>query len=101
MTTVAPPRHAPVVPLPVPRPTGTRSRQSVAAWILALPFLLLFSVFTAWPVLSSLYMSFTDIKARDLRSPFAVNIVGFENYAKVFSDETFRKACLLYTSRCV
>jgi multiple sugar transport system permease protein len=71
-----------------------RSRQNLAAWILALPFLLLFVVFTAWPVISSLYMSFTDIKSRDLRSPFAVDLVGFDNYARVFSDETFRKAAL-------
>ena len=59
---------------------------------MALPFLLLFSVFTAWPVISSFYMSFTDIKSRDLRSPFAVSFVGFDNYARVFGDETFRKA---------
>ena len=64
----------------------------MAAWILALPFLLLFSVFTAWPVISSLYMSVTDIKSKDLRSPFNVDIVGLENYTRVFSDETFRKA---------
>ena len=51
---------------------GGPSRQGRAAWILALPFMLLFSVFTAGPVISSLYMSFTDIKSRDLRSPFAV-----------------------------
>ena len=52
--------------------------------------MLLFSVFTAGPVIASLYMSFTDIKSRDLRSPFAVAFVGLQNYAKVFSDETFR-----------
>jgi multiple sugar transport system permease protein len=78
------------------RSTGRRKRrpsvQSRAAWGLALPFLLLFSVFTAWPVISSLYMSFTDIKSRDLRSPFAVSFVGFANYSRVFGDETFRKA---------
>ena len=62
--------------------------------MLALPFLLLFTVFTAWPVISSLYMSFTDIKSRDLRSPFNVSFVGFENYARVFADETFRKSAL-------
>jgi multiple sugar transport system permease protein len=54
----------------------------------------LFSVFTAWPVISSLYMSFTDIKSRDLRTPFAVSFVGFENYAKVFADESFRRSAL-------
>jgi len=68
------------------------SRQGKAAWILALPFMLLFSVFTAWPVISSLYFSVTDIKSRDLRSPFAVAFVGLENYAHVFSDERFRQS---------
>jgi len=82
-----------------PKPSAARrrkgkSRQSRAAWILALPFLALFTVFTAWPVISSLYMSFTDIKSRDLRSPFAVSFVGIDNYAKVFGDETFRKSVL-------
>ena len=75
------------------RRTG-KSKQSRAAWILALPFLLLFSAFTAWPVISSLYFSLTDIKSRDLRSPFAVNFLGFDNYVKVFGDETFRKSAL-------
>lgn len=68
--------------------------QNKAAWILSLPFLLLFTVFTAWPVISSLYMSVTDIKSRDLRSPFAVTFVGFENYLNVFKDETFRRSAL-------
>ncbi|NMM23421.1 MAG: sugar ABC transporter permease [Phycicoccus sp.] len=70
------------------------SKQSRAAWILALPFLSLFTVFTAWPVISSLYMSFTDIKSRDLHSPFNVSFVGLDNYAKVFGDESFRKSVL-------
>jgi multiple sugar transport system permease protein len=71
---------------------GGRSRESRAAWILALPFMLLFVVFTAGPVIASLYMSLTDIKARDLRSPFDVTFVGLENYAHVFSDDRFRTA---------
>lgn len=60
--------------------------------MLALPFCLLFAVFTATPVISSLYMSFTDLKKQDLRSPFAVNFVGLDNYIRVLGDETFRKA---------
>jgi multiple sugar transport system permease protein len=75
-----------------PRRTKGRSRQGTAAWILALPFLLLFSVFTAGPVIYSLYMSFTDTKAADLRSPFAVNLVGLHNFTRAFNDPTFRKA---------
>ncbi|MEP7193459.1 MAG: sugar ABC transporter permease [Actinomycetota bacterium] len=59
--------------------------------MLSLPFLLLFVVFTAGPVLSSLYMSFTDIKSRDLRSPFAVAFVGLENYSHVLGDDAFRQ----------
>jgi multiple sugar transport system permease protein len=94
MSTIAPARTQVAPKPPTARRSRGRSRQSRAAWILALPFLLLFSVFTAWPVISSLYMSFTDIKSRDLRSPFAVGFVGLENYAKVFGDETFRKAAL-------
>ena len=74
------------------RSKGGPSLQGRAAWILALPFMLLFSIFTAGPVIASLYMSFTDIKSRDLRSPFSVGFIGLENYAKVFSDETFRTA---------
>lgn len=78
---------------------GRRSRpaaraQGRAAWILALPFCLLFLTFTAWPVLQSLFMSFTDTKSRDLRTPFSVNVVGLENYTKALSDPIFRKAML-------
>src|SRR5262245_19918907 len=76
------------------RPAGRRSglREGRAAWILALPFCVLFLAFTAWPVLQSLFMSFTDTKARDLRTPFSVDIVGFDNYAKALSDPLFRKS---------
>src|SRR6478736_3785513 len=45
-----------------------------------------------WPVLQSLFMSFTDTKAKDLRSPFSVDIVGLENYTRALSDETFLRA---------
>jgi multiple sugar transport system permease protein len=66
----------------------------MAAWTLALPFCLLFLVFTAWPVLQSLFMSITDTRSRDLRTPFAVDIVGLDNFTKAFSDPIFRKAML-------
>lgn len=106
MTALSPARgpEASAVPLVDDKPPAARrrkgprrnsaSRQGRAAWILALPFLTMFTVFTVWPVISSAYMSFTDIKSRDLRSPFSVTFVGFENYAKVFADEAFRKAAL-------
>jgi len=69
----------------------TRRQQAVAAWVLALPFLVLFLVFTAGPVLASLGMSFTDIRSTDMRTPFAVGFVGVENYAKLLADPLFQK----------
>ena len=69
----------------------TRRSQAVAAWVLALPFCLLFLVFTAGPVLASLGMSFTDMRSTDVRSPLGVEFVGLENYAKLISDPVFRK----------
>ncbi|GLY50697.1 sugar ABC transporter permease [Lentzea sp. NBRC 102530] len=63
-----------------------------AAWLLILPFCLLFAVFTAWPVVQSLFMSFTDTRNRDLRTPFAVDFVGLDNYVQAFGDPLFRTA---------
>jgi multiple sugar transport system permease protein len=76
----------------VRRSSPLRRRRSIAAWGMAAPFVVLFLVFMAWPVLSSLFMSVTDLKSRDLQNPFAVNFVGFDNFAAVLSDPTFRKA---------
>jgi multiple sugar transport system permease protein len=79
-----------------PRRPARRSglREGRAAWVLALPFCVLFLAFTAWPVLQSLFMSFTDTKARDLRTPFSVDVIGLDNYAKALSDPVFRRAAL-------
>jgi multiple sugar transport system permease protein len=72
----------------------TRRAQAVAAWVLALPFVVLFLVFTAGPVLASLGMSFTDFRRADIRSPFAVEFVGLSNYADLVQDPVFRKVTL-------
>ncbi|SDP51577.1 carbohydrate ABC transporter membrane protein 1, CUT1 family [Pedococcus dokdonensis] len=39
-------------------------------------------------------MSFTDTRARDLRRPFAVDLVGIDNYTRAFADPIFRKSML-------
>lgn len=72
----------------------TARREERAGWLLTLPFLLLFLLFTAWPVIQSVFFSFTDMRNRDLRTPFSVDFVAFEQYAKAFSDPIFRKAAL-------
>ncbi|WP_354477485.1 sugar ABC transporter permease [Marisediminicola sp. UYEF4] len=62
------------------------------AWGFAAPFMILFVVFMAGPILASFAMSFTDLTTRDLRSPFNVNFVGVENYINLLNDPRFIKA---------
>ncbi len=69
----------------------SRRSQAVAGWILASPFMVVFLVFTAGPVLASLGMSFTDLRSTDMRSPFAVQFVGLSHYADLVQDPLFRK----------
>ncbi|TRY17682.1 sugar ABC transporter permease [Tessaracoccus rhinocerotis] len=77
-----------------PRAGRRNSSEARAGLLLALPFVVLFSVFTLWPVLQSMFMSFTDTRITDIRTPFQVNFVGFENYAKALGDPVFRRAAL-------
>lgn len=74
------------------RPDRGRRREVVAGYLFALPFLALFTVFTLGPVVASFLMSFTDLTARDVRSPLAVAPVGLDNYTKLLSDDTFHQA---------
>ena len=64
-------------------------REGRAAWLLALPFSLLFLTFTLWPVIQSLFMSVTDTRSRDLRTPFAVEFIGLDNFTRAFGDAKF------------
>jgi multiple sugar transport system permease protein len=76
------------------RPAGNRWRRALTGWGFALPFVVLFLVFSALPVIASLVMSLTDIRSTDLRSPLGVNFVGLDNYVKVFSDDLFLRSAL-------
>jgi multiple sugar transport system permease protein len=82
----------------VPKPPGRAAVRSGAearaGLLLSAPFILLFLAFTAWPVVQSLYMSFTDMSRNDVQSPFAVNFVALDNYVRAVNDPTFRKAAL-------
>src|SRR5688572_6080514 len=61
-------------------------------WSFALPFVVLFGVFLAGPILVSFVVSFTDMRVTDIRTPFDVDFVGLANYTDVLQDPTFRKA---------
>lgn len=69
-------------------------RRALVGWSFALPFVLLFGVFMAGPILVSFVTSFTDMRITDIRSPFDVSFVGLDNYVDVFQDPAFRKAAL-------
>ncbi|KMY24027.1 carbohydrate ABC transporter permease [Actinobaculum suis] len=68
-------------------------------YVLIAPAILWVLVFSIWPFLNTIYLSFTD--ARPLRTP---NFVALENYAQLFSDERFKFAImtsLVYVIVCV
>lgn len=70
--------------------TGRRglSEETRAGWISISPWVIGFLIFTAWPVLSSLYFSFTKYDV--ISSP---EWVGLQNYRKVLTDDPrFTKA---------
>lgn len=69
-------------------------RQNVVAWSFALPFLLLFVVFMAGPIVVALVTSFTDLRVTDIRNPLSVDLVGLENYLGVLGEERFQKAAV-------
>jgi len=58
------------------------ARRNVGSALLFLsPWLIGFFIFTAWPLIYSAYLSFTDYDV--INDP---NMVGFENYAQLFDD---------------
>lgn len=78
---------------PAPAPRGPaaarRRRQGYVAWLFAAPFVLVFGFFMLVPLVSSFAMSFTDFTSRDVRTPFAVNFVGLQQYVDLFGDPRF------------
>lgn len=73
-------------------PRTSRNRQGGVAWLFALPFVLVFSIFMLLPIASSFAMSFTDFTVRDIQSPLGVNFVGLEQYAGLFGNDQFLKS---------
>jgi multiple sugar transport system permease protein len=79
---------------PAPIRRRLRWRRAVTGWSFAAPFTVLFLVFALLPVLASLAMSLTDMRATDLRHPLSVNFVGLANYTRLFGDDQFLRAAL-------
>lgn len=72
-----------------PAPSARRWREDLVGWAFAAPFVILFGVFLAFPILASLALSFTSFGLRDLRNPIGTSFVGIQNYLDVFADPKF------------
>jgi multiple sugar transport system permease protein len=69
-----------------------RLRPHLTGWAFALPFVLIFVVFLALPILASFALSFTGFGIANLQNWFTADVVGFDNYTKLVDDDRFLKA---------
>jgi len=65
-----------------------RQREQRQAWVLLAPMLLVMLLLTAWPLLRTIWLSFTD--AALIGSGETPGWIGLENYAYALSDPDFR-----------
>src|SRR5579871_828979 len=82
------------------RGSTTKHRTTAAGYIFAAPFMAIFILFMALPILASFVMSFTNFGLGDLAAPLGASFVGLANYVALASDQTFRQAAVntvLYT----
>lgn len=63
------------------------TRRLGSAYILLAPFMILFLIFIVWPILYSLYLSFTEYSGVK-----AAQFNGIDNYTRMIGDERFVKA---------
>ncbi|MBA2575736.1 MAG: sugar ABC transporter permease [Euzebyaceae bacterium] len=88
-TAIEPARTTAAVP-PAARWSG--ARRHLTGWAFAAPWVIIFAIFLAGPILASLAMSFTDFGLKDLRNPIGTNFIGVGNYTTLASDPKFLAA---------
>ena len=71
-----------------------RFRENLIGWAFALPFVVIFMVFMAGPIVASLLLAFTSFGLADLRNPLGASFVGLDNFVKLLSDQKFIAAML-------
>ena len=64
-------------------------REALAGYGFAAPYLVLFAVFLAGPIIASLVVSFTDFSLGNIVDPASARFVGLENYRQLVHDQTF------------
>lgn len=86
--TTAAPRYRAPAPLGGRRnPAIGQRRKNIQALAFLIPALLVLGAFTAWPMISALRLSFTDASGFGKEK-----WVGFENYARIFTDPVILNA---------
>ncbi len=90
ISAIAPQRKA-ARPAPPPSPV---KRHNLAGWLFATPWVVIFLVFMALPILASLLLSFTSFGLANLADPFNLNFIGLQNYGRLVHDQLFLQAAL-------
>ncbi|MCT1479180.1 carbohydrate ABC transporter permease [Microbacterium sp. p3-SID336] len=99
-----PERERPPAPGPRRPRSAMQRSQARAAWLFLTPFLIVTAVFTAIPVVAAMGMSLTDLTSREIRTPFAVDFVGLDNFIAVLGDAGFQRSAAntaLFVILCV
>lgn len=76
----------PSVTMPDKNKRSLQRRRSRAAWLLVAPALILLAAVAGWPLLRTLFYSFTDAA---LDAPGEYNLVGFDNYLSWADGEIY------------
>ncbi|MHC3427607.1 carbohydrate ABC transporter permease [Streptomyces sp. DT18] len=71
---------------------GSVRTHHLAGWLFSTPFLVLFAVFMALPIVATLLMSFTDFGLANVTHPFDAKFIGLDNYVNLFHDDKFLKS---------
>jgi ABC-type sugar transport systems, permease components len=69
--------------------SARRWKEDLTGWAFAAPFMIVFVVFLAFPIIASFALSFTSFGLRDLASPIGATFVGLKNYIDLFGDPKF------------
>ncbi len=75
--------------LNAPRRPRVKPGSGLIAWVFATPWIIIFVVFMAAPIIASLILSFTDFGVGNIANPFNLTFVGFQNYVQLAHDPDF------------
>jgi len=67
-------------------------RQDLIGWSFAAPFVILFGIFLALPIVVAFVLSFTSFGLRDIANPIGTTFVGVKNYVDLLADPKFWKS---------